>query len=244
MKALRPSVGVTPQEFVQRASVAAWSDEAHVEETRAVYARKRKLFLDLFASHGVRVAGSEATFYLWVAVPAGTPRSSGRSPCSRTPTCSSPPARSSDPTGRGTCGWRWCPRSRSASARRRPSTASSERRHERASTDLADLAERIERSWAEPDRLDAAAVEEAVGMLDRGELRVAEPDGDDWSVNEWAKKAVLLYFRVRDLDDDRGRPVRVPRPAAAEDRLRGGGRARRPARRPPATARTSRPAWC
>ena len=67
------------------------------------------------------------------------------------------------------------------------------------SADRTDLAERIERSWAEPDRLDAAAVEEAVAMLDRGELRVAEPDGDDWTVNEWAKKAVLLYFRVRDL---------------------------------------------
>ena len=37
-------------------------------------------------------------------------------------------------------------------------------------------------------------------MLDRGELRVAEPAGDDWTVNEWAKKAVLLYFRVRDLE--------------------------------------------
>jgi acetylornithine aminotransferase len=71
MRALRPSVGVTPQEFVQRASVAAWNDEAHVEEVRAVYARKRKLFLDLFASHGLRVAGSVATFYLWVAVPDG-----------------------------------------------------------------------------------------------------------------------------------------------------------------------------
>jgi succinyldiaminopimelate transaminase len=72
LKALRPSMGVTPQEFVQRASVAAWSDEAHVEETRAVYARKRKLFLDLFSSHGVRVAGSDATFYLWVVVPVGS----------------------------------------------------------------------------------------------------------------------------------------------------------------------------
>jgi succinyldiaminopimelate transaminase len=69
MRALRPSVGVTPQEFVQRASIAAWNDEAHVEETRAAYARKRKVFLDLFASHGIRVAGSAATFYLWVAVP-------------------------------------------------------------------------------------------------------------------------------------------------------------------------------
>jgi len=72
LKALRPSVGVTPQEFIQRASVAAWSDEAHVEETRAVYARKRKLFLDLFSSHAVRVAGSDATFYLWVVVPSGS----------------------------------------------------------------------------------------------------------------------------------------------------------------------------
>ena len=71
LKALRPSVGVTPQEFVQRASIAAWNDDAHVEEMRAGYARKRKLFLDLFASRGVRVAGSEATFYLWLVVPAG-----------------------------------------------------------------------------------------------------------------------------------------------------------------------------
>jgi 2,3,4,5-tetrahydropyridine-2-carboxylate N-succinyltransferase len=63
-----------------------------------------------------------------------------------------------------------------------------------------DLAERIERSWSEPDRLDADAVEEAVAMLDRGELRVAERDGDGWTVNEWAKKAVLLYFRVRGLE--------------------------------------------
>jgi succinyldiaminopimelate transaminase len=69
LKTLRPSAGVTPQEFVQRASIAAWSDEAHVEETRAIYARKRKLLLDLFAANGIRVAGSVATFYLWVSVP-------------------------------------------------------------------------------------------------------------------------------------------------------------------------------
>jgi succinyldiaminopimelate transaminase len=71
LRSLRPSVGVTPQEFVQRASVAAWNDEEHVEETRAIYARKRKLLLDLFASHAIRVAGSVATFYLWVVVPEG-----------------------------------------------------------------------------------------------------------------------------------------------------------------------------
>jgi acetylornithine aminotransferase len=72
LKGLRPSVGVTPQEFVQRASVAAWDDEGHVEETRSRYARKRAVFLDLFESRGIRVAGSVATFYLWVAVPGGT----------------------------------------------------------------------------------------------------------------------------------------------------------------------------
>jgi len=64
----------------------------------------------------------------------------------------------------------------------------------------AELAERIERSWDEPDRIDGEAVEEAIGLLDRGEVRVAEPDGDGWRVNDWAKKAVLLYFKVRDLE--------------------------------------------
>jgi succinyldiaminopimelate transaminase len=71
LKALRPSVGVTPQEFVQRASVVAWDHEAHVEENRRRYAAKRRIFLDLFATHGVDVAGSVATFYLWVKVPGG-----------------------------------------------------------------------------------------------------------------------------------------------------------------------------
>ena len=37
LKAYRPTVGTAPQEFVQRASVAAWDDERHVEQTRARY---------------------------------------------------------------------------------------------------------------------------------------------------------------------------------------------------------------
>ena len=73
LRRLRPAVGVTPQEFVQRASVAAWGDERHVEQHRARYAAKRAVFLELFARHGVRVAGGEATFYLWVAVPNDRP---------------------------------------------------------------------------------------------------------------------------------------------------------------------------
>jgi succinyldiaminopimelate transaminase len=73
LKRLRPSVGVTPQEFVQRASVAAWNDEAHVVENRQRYAAKRRILLALFERHGVEVAGSQATFYLWVKVPGGGP---------------------------------------------------------------------------------------------------------------------------------------------------------------------------
>ncbi len=71
LKAFRPTVGTAPQEFVQRASVVAWGDEEHVAATRDRYGRKRALFLDLFRAKGIRVPGSEATMYLWVAVPGG-----------------------------------------------------------------------------------------------------------------------------------------------------------------------------
>ena len=71
LKAFRPTLGTAPQEFVQRASVVAWGDEEHVAATRERYGRKRALFLELFERKRVRVAGSEATMYLWVAVPAG-----------------------------------------------------------------------------------------------------------------------------------------------------------------------------
>ena len=71
LRAYRPNVGTAPQEFVQRASIVAWSDEAHVERTRETYRRKRALFLAAFARAGIEVAGSEATLYLWVRVPEG-----------------------------------------------------------------------------------------------------------------------------------------------------------------------------
>ena len=71
LRQFRPNVGTAPQEFVQRASVVAWSDEAHVERARASYGRKRELFLELFARHGLRNAGGPTTMYLWIAVPEG-----------------------------------------------------------------------------------------------------------------------------------------------------------------------------
>jgi succinyldiaminopimelate transaminase len=71
LRAFRPTVGTAPQEFVQLASIAAWEDEAHVEETRARYRRKRELIIGMLERKGLRIAGSAATMYLWVAVPAG-----------------------------------------------------------------------------------------------------------------------------------------------------------------------------
>ena len=69
LKQFRPMIGTAPQEFVQRASVVAWDGEVHVERARAAYARKRELLLGVLAAKGVRVAGSDATMYLWVATP-------------------------------------------------------------------------------------------------------------------------------------------------------------------------------
>ena len=62
-----------------------------------------------------------------------------------------------------------------------------------------ELAARIERSW-ETGSIEPDAVEEVIAQLDRGDLRVAEPDGDRWQVNEWVKKAILLYFRLRKVE--------------------------------------------
>jgi len=43
------------------------------------------------------------------------------------------------------------------------------------------------------------AIEQTLELLDKGKLRVAEKHGDDWQVNGWVKKAVILYFPVRKM---------------------------------------------
>ena len=67
----------------------------------------------------------------------------------------------------------------------------------------AELATEIERLWdAAPGEAVSglAAVEEAIRLLDEGTVRVAERGADGWVVNEWAKKAILLLFRLRELE--------------------------------------------
>ena len=71
LRKFRPTVGTAPQEFVQRASIAAWGDEDHVAAVRDVYRRKRETLLHALHDLGLRVAGSDATFYLWVESPDG-----------------------------------------------------------------------------------------------------------------------------------------------------------------------------
>jgi len=49
---------------------------------------------------------------------------------------------------------------------------------------------------AEQAAAEADTVDRAIALLDAGVIRVAEPDGDGWRVNEWVKKAILIYFRI------------------------------------------------
>jgi succinyldiaminopimelate transaminase len=71
LKRYRPNVGVAPQEFVQRASIAAWDEESHVEEVRARYRHKRDLLLPALHDAGFRSAGGHGTFFLWLWTPDG-----------------------------------------------------------------------------------------------------------------------------------------------------------------------------
>jgi succinyldiaminopimelate transaminase len=68
---LRPNIGTASPEFVQRAAIAAWSEDTHAAERRETFNAKRAVLLDFFASAGIRVSGSAATFYLWFAAPGG-----------------------------------------------------------------------------------------------------------------------------------------------------------------------------
>ncbi|HER10168.1 MAG TPA: 2,3,4,5-tetrahydropyridine-2,6-dicarboxylate N-succinyltransferase [Bacteroides sp.] len=62
----------------------------------------------------------------------------------------------------------------------------------------------IEEAWDQRDMLTRDEVKEAifhvVDMLDRGEVRVAEKSSEGWIVNDWIKKAVILYFPIRKME--------------------------------------------
>ena len=50
------------------------------------------------------------------------------------------------------------------------------------------------------------AIEQVIHHLDNGSLRAAEPIGTRWHVNEWIKKAVILYFLIREMEEIKAGP--------------------------------------
>ena len=81
-------------------------------------------------------------------------------------------------------------------------------------TDNAALETAIEAAWEARDGITSAtkgetrdAIEATLNALDSGKLRVAEKQADgNWHVNQWAKKAVLLGFRIKDMEPQSGGP--------------------------------------
>lgn len=61
----------------------------------------------------------------------------------------------------------------------------------------------IEQAWEDRSLLQnestKQAIRDVIDRLDKGLLRVAEPVGEDWQVNEWVKKAVVLYFPIQQM---------------------------------------------
>jgi len=85
----------------------------------------------------------------------------------------------------------------------------------------ADLARTVDAAWDARETISTAtrgeyreAVEAALDGMDTGELRVAEQTGGRWQVHQWLKKAVLLSFRLNDMEEIAGGPVDHERGAA------------------------------
>ena len=61
----------------------------------------------------------------------------------------------------------------------------------------------IETAWSNRDLLKETTYSDAVRAVieevDKGRLRVAEPVGADWVVNEWVKQAILMYFGIQPM---------------------------------------------
>ena len=69
---------------------------------------------------------------------------------------------------------------------------------------MENLKEKIEQVWENRELLKEKeiqfAIENVIENLDKGTIRVAQPAGDNWQVNDWIKKAVILYFPIRKME--------------------------------------------
>ncbi len=70
--------------------------------------------------------------------------------------------------------------------------------------DMLPYREIIEKAWDDRALLERSEVKNAIGevvdLLDKGQIRVAEPSADGWVVNQWVKKAVILYFPIQKME--------------------------------------------
>ena len=69
LKRERPHMGVASPNFVQAAATAAWSDDAHVAERRAIFRAKRDRLVGFLERAGYKVSGSTGAIYVWAGVP-------------------------------------------------------------------------------------------------------------------------------------------------------------------------------
>jgi 2,3,4,5-tetrahydropyridine-2-carboxylate N-succinyltransferase len=69
---------------------------------------------------------------------------------------------------------------------------------------MEELRKTIEMAWEDRVQLEHPIVQEAIreviAQLDKGKFRVAEPSPEGWKVNEWIKKAVILYFPIQKME--------------------------------------------
>ena len=69
---------------------------------------------------------------------------------------------------------------------------------------MLEIQKTIEQAWENRELLKENAVQQAirevVEMLDKGRMRIAEKTADGWHVNEWLKKAVILYFPINQME--------------------------------------------
>ena len=69
---------------------------------------------------------------------------------------------------------------------------------------MTELQQIIEKAWDDRAQLNntstTSAIREVIDLLDQGKLRVAEPIQGGWQVNEWVKKAVVLYFPIQKME--------------------------------------------
>ena len=76
---------------------------------------------------------------------------------------------------------------------------------------MQNLIDTIENAWDNRDLLKEAstvkAIEQVIEELDKGRMRVAEPIEGGWQVNEWIKKAVLMYFPIRKMETIEAGPM-------------------------------------